>query len=182
MIKKTIRKYYKSVLWLFLGTISHTPNRFIRTYLLKVTQVKIHNTAILYGGFHIRKPSQISIGSGTVIGHGVTLDGRNKIRIGNNVNFSSDVMIWTMQHDYNDTKFKTSGGPVIIEDYAWVSVRAIILPNVTIGEGAVVAAGAIVTKDVLPFTIVGGIPAKKIGVRNENLAYSPSEGGGLPFI
>jgi acetyltransferase-like isoleucine patch superfamily enzyme len=138
--------------------------------------------AIIYGGFHIREPSKISIGKGTIIGHGTTLDGRNGIIIGENVNFSSEVMVWTMQHDYNHPSFPPVGGEVVIHDYAWISVRAIILPNVTIGEGAVVAAGAVVTKDVEPYTVVGGIPAKKIALRNKDLDYTPASGGGLPFV
>ena len=174
------RGVYKSLHWLLLSFISFLPSRKIRNILLKLYGMKI-NDAILYGRFHIRKPSKISIDEGSVIGHGATLDGRNGIKIGKNVNFSSEVMIWTMQHDYNDPCFATSGGSVIIEDYAWISVRAIILPNVTIGKGAVVAAGAVVTKDVDPYTVVGGVPAKKITTRNKNLNYRPAKHS-LPFI
>jgi len=137
--------------------------------------------AIVYGGFNIRKPSKITVGQGSVIGHGVTLDGRNGIVIGKNVNFSSEVMVWTMQHDYNDPLFSAQGGPVIIGDYAWVSARAIILPGVTIGEGAVVAAGSVVTRDVASYAVVGGIPAKKIAERMTGLNYDPSVGA-LPFV
>ena len=105
----------------------------------------------------------ISIDEGSVIGHGVTLDGRKGISIGKNVNFSSEVMVWTLQHDYNSPNFGEDGGPVKIEDYAWISARVIILPNVTIGEGAVVAAGAVVTKDVQENSVMVGIPAKNVG-------------------
>lgn len=181
MIKKMLRTYLNALMWLLLGVVAYIPLRFIRNAILKMLGLKIKK-AILYGTFHIRKPSKISIDEGTVIGHGVTLDGRNGITIGKNVNFSSEVMVWTMQHDYNDPGFGASGGPVIIHDYVWVSARAIILPNVTIGEGVVVAAGAVVTKDVESYTIVGGIPAKKIGERNRSLDYSPTADGGLPFV
>ncbi|MFK1641101.1 DapH/DapD/GlmU-related protein [Bacteroides fragilis] len=71
--------------------------------------------------------------------------------------------------------------PVVIEDRVWIGPNAIILHSVTIGEGAVVAAGAVVTKDVPPFSIVGGIPAKVIGSRNSNLKYE-FDGQYLPFI
>ena len=63
-------------------------------------------------------------------------------------------------------------GLVKIEDYAWICSRAIILPNVTIGKGAVVASGAVVTKNVDAYTVVGGIPAKKIADRNTDLEYT----------
>ena len=180
-MKQIMRKYFNAFMWLSLGLISYIPIRFVRNFFLRILGMKI-NKAIVYGTFHIRTPSKISIDEGTVIGHGVTLDGRNGITIGKNVNFSSEVMIWTMQHDYNDPHFGPVGGPVTIHDYAWISVRAIILPNVTIGEGAVVAAGAVVTKDVEAYTIVGGVPAKKIATRNKLLDYSPASDGGLPFV
>ncbi len=81
------------------------------------------------------------------------------------------VWIWTMEHDPQDPLYRVKGGPVIIEDYVWISCRVVILPGVTIGEGAVVAAGAVVTKDVAPYTIVGGVPAKEIGTRTKDLRY-----------
>jgi acetyltransferase-like isoleucine patch superfamily enzyme len=91
-------------------------------------------------------------------------------------------MIWTMHHDYNDLNFKAIGGPVIVEDYAWICSRAIILPGVTIGEGAVIAAGSVVTKDVAAWTVVGGVPAKKISVRErKNYDYTPNEYW-IPFV
>jgi maltose O-acetyltransferase len=81
------------------------------------------------------------------------------------------VAIWTWQHDYRHPLFHAFGGPVVIGDRAWLSFRTTILPNVTIGEGAVVAAGAVVTCDVPPFAVVGGIPARIIGHRPTDLTY-----------
>ena len=180
-IKRQIRLSFDSLIWLITIFISYIPLRFIRTLILKILGMKI-GKSVIYGRFRIRKPNKISIGNGTVVGHYVSLDGRNKITIGNNVNISSEVMIWTMDHDHNDAKFVAGGGPVIINDYAWISTRAIILPNIEIGKGAVIAAGAVVTKDVSPYEIVGGVPAKTIGTRNKNLNYSPLDSGSLPFI
>jgi len=102
--------------------------------------------------------------------------------IGQNVNISSEVMIWTMQHDYNSHDFRAQGGSVLVEDYAWISARVIILPGVVIGKGAVVAAGAVVTKDVPEYSVVGGVPAKVIGCRNHNLCYIPAKMGVLPLV
>ena len=94
-----------------------------------------------------------------------------KIIIGNCVDIAQEVRIWTLQHDYNSTDYKAVGNDVKIEDYAWIASRCTILPGVRIGKGAVVATGAVVTKDVLDYTVVGGIPARKIGVRNRDLTY-----------
>ena len=80
----------------------------------------------------------------------------------------------THNHHREPADFRSIGGKVIIEDYAWICSRAIILPGVRIGKGAVIASGAVVTKDVAPYTVMGGIPAAKIGERKEqNLKYSP---------
>jgi len=169
-------------MWMFLSFIAYIPSHNIRNFILRTLGMKIAASAVLYSTFEIRKPSKIRIGAGSVVGHGIILDGRNGINIGENVNISSSVMIWTMQHDYNDPLFGAVGGAVTVEDYVWISARAIVLPNVVIGKGAVVAAGAVVTKDVQPYCIVGGVPAKKIGSRIKNLNYCPSDMGSLPFI
>ena len=143
--------------------------------------MKLSMKAVLYGGFKISKANKIEVGAYSVIGHNVILDGRDGIYIGNNVNISSEVMIWTKQHDYNDPNFKIVGGKVIIEDYVWISAKAIILPGVKISKGAVIAAGSVVTKNVESFSIMAGVPAKRVSTRNKNLRYNPADKF-LPFI
>jgi maltose O-acetyltransferase len=76
-----------------------------------------------------------------------------------------------MDHDPQSRDFGGRGRPVIIMKYAYIATKALILPGVTVGEGAVVAAGAVVTRDVAPYTIVGGVPARPIGVRSRDLDY-----------
>lgn len=111
----------------------------------------------------------VSIGRNSLIGRDCTLDARSPLTIGDNVSLSPEVMILAGTHDVNDPKFAPSEvGPwaVSIGDHAWIGSRAMILPGVTVGRGAVVAAGAVVTKDVPPLTIVAGVPAKPIGMRD----------------
>jgi maltose O-acetyltransferase len=115
---------------------------------------------------------KIKIGEDTIIGENVVLDGRDNIDIGNHVDIASEVMIYNSEHDINSSDFKAISAPVTVEDYVFIGPRAIILPGVKIGKGAIVAAGAVVTKDVPPYAIVGGVPAKIIGERkNKNLNY-----------
>ncbi len=103
------------------------------------------------------------------------MDGRGgKLTIGNNVDIAQDTNLWTLEHDVNDDAHKDSGGDIIIEDYAWIASRVTILPNVRIGRGAVVATGAVVTKDIPPMGIAGGVPAKIIGMRKSSLNYTLS--------
>lgn len=162
--------------------VGKLPLRWLRTLVARrLLGLGAHPDSILYRWRDLREPRGIEIGAGSIVGFWATLDGRRGIRIGRNVNLSSEVALWTLQHDTADPEFGVSGGPIVIEDRAWVSFRATVLPGVTIGEGAVVAAGAVVTQDVPPFAVVGGVPARPIGERRRDLGYS-MEGGGGPWL
>ena len=78
---------------------------------------------------------------------------------------AGEVRIYTMEHDIGSDTFAITGGKVTIEDYVYIGTRVTILPEVHIGEGAVIASGSVVTKDVEPWTMVGGVPAKPIKKR-----------------
>jgi maltose O-acetyltransferase len=118
--------------------------------------------SIIYGGCRFFYPWGINIGANSIIGDLAVLDGRQGIYIGNNVNIADEVRIYTFEHDIRSPTFGGTGGPVYINDWAYIGSRVTILPDVTIGEGAVVASGAVVTKDVAPWTMVGGVPARFI--------------------
>jgi acetyltransferase-like isoleucine patch superfamily enzyme len=152
----------------------------MRVRLYQLDGLTIGDNSHIYGRVELRNPSNIKIGANTTVGHDVILDGRGGIVIHENVNLSSDVAIWTLTHDPQSPTFDTWAGPVTIERYAWLGFRSTVLPGVTIGEGAVVAAGAVVTKNVAPFAIVGGVPAVVLGERSRDLRYEL--GGGYHFI
>jgi acetyltransferase-like isoleucine patch superfamily enzyme len=145
---------------------------FYRMFGMKISRfVRIEGACIVLGG-----PQRVTIGEGSVINWGVTLDGRFPLTIGKNVSISIYSVILTLQHDLNAPDFHLAGAPVTIGDRVFIGTRALILPGVTIGEGAVVAAGAVVTKDVEPFTVVGGVPAKPIATRSRDLTYELKDG------
>jgi len=143
----------------------HIPFYAIRKAFFRIAGVKIGNGSTVHMGGKFFKPSGVSIGNDTMVGDRAFLDGRDTLTIGDHVDIASEVMIYNSQHDMNDGEFKAINRPVIIKDYVFVGPRAIILPGVTIGEGAIVAAGAVVTKDVDANTMVGGVPATVIGER-----------------
>ena len=116
-------------------------------------------------GANFFKPSNITIGKDTIIGDHCFLDGRAPLIIGDHVDIASQVLIYNDEHDINSPSFGNSFGKVEIGDYVFIGPRAIILPGVKIGKGAVVAAGAVVTKDIPDFEIWGRMPAKKISDR-----------------
>lgn len=155
-----------------LHLIGHIPSHHFRRFFYRFSGIKIGKGSTIHMYTRFYDPRNIEIGEDTIVGEFAVLDGREKLKIGNHVAIASEVMIYNSEHNINDKNFKAINGKVIIDDYVFIGPRAIILPNVTIGKGAVIAAGAVVTKDVPPFAIVGGVPAKIIGERkNKNLNY-----------
>ena len=121
------------------------------------------------------KPENIFLFERVVINPDCHLDGRGgKLVLNEDVDIGPYTHIWTLQHDPQSPSHEVIGGDVIIEDHVWIASRVTILPGVRIGRGAVVAAGSVVTKDIAPFDIVGGVPAKKLGERVRELSYKIS--------
>lgn len=162
-----------------LKALGYVPSQALRHAGYRASGMRIGPGTVIYHGCEVRAPRAVRIGAHTSIGDHAILDGRGGLTIGDSVNFSTGVWVWTAEHDVNAVDFAYTSAPVVIEDYAWVSCRAVILPGVTVGKGAVVAAGAVVTKSVAPYDIVGGVPAKKIGERSRDLSYHA--GPGYPF-
>ena len=150
-----------------LHCVGYLPFHHVRRFFYRAGGMVIGEGSTIHMGARFYNPAHIEIGNDTIIGERVILDGRDILRIGDHVDFASEVMVYNYQHDVHDPEFKAVGGPVAIEDYVFIGPRAIILPGVTLRKGAVVAAGAVVTKDVEPFEIVGGVPAKVIGERKQ---------------
>ncbi len=165
-------RFFSGLYYLVLSITGHIPSHIIRSSIYRFFGLKLGKNSYIFGKAELRSPSRIIIGQNTIIGHNAILDGRGGLEIGNNVNFSSGVWIWTVEHVANDINFCSVSEKVVVEDYAWISCRSIILPGVKIGYGAVVCAGAVVTKSVDPYTIVAGVPAKKIGEREKDLKYT----------
>jgi len=119
-----------------------------------------------------RSEEKVKIGNNTIINRQCLLDGRGGLDIGANVSLSPEVALITSEHIKDDPLFGVRDRPIVIKNFAWVGTRATILPGVTIGEGAVVAAGSVVSRDVPAYAVVGGVPAKPIGERSRNLEYT----------
>lgn len=113
--------------------------------------------------------SQIQIGNNSGIGPNAQING--KVSIGSNVMMGPDVMMYTRNHVFDRTDIPmnqqgvTTEKPISIGDDVWIGARVIILGGVNIGNGAIIGAGSVVTKNVLPYSIVAGNPAKEIRKR-----------------
>ena len=159
--------------WLMiLRFVGYIPIHFIRKIFYIASGINMPFNSTIHIGANFFKPSNIKIGHDTIIGDHCFLDGRAKLTIGNHVGIASQVLIYNDEHNIHSDNYENSFGPVEIGDYVFIGPRAIILPDIKIGKGAVVAAGAVVTKNIPDFEIWGGIPAQKISDRkNKNPNY-----------
>ena len=157
---------------MLLRWVGYIPCHFIRRFFYRLAGIKIGKGSTIHMFANFFEPDNIEIGEDTIVGWRSFLDGRDKLQIGNHVAMASEVMIYNSQHDIDAVDFQAIEKPVVIKDYVFIGPRAIILPGVTINKGAVIAAGAVVSKDVAPMSVVGGVPAKEIRKRKvEKLSY-----------
>lgn len=186
---KTIRAFLLTIAdgftFAFFKVVGYVPSHVIRKIFYKyVFRMDIGRKAIIYYGLEARSPWNIKIEDGSIVGDKAILDARYGIEIGKNVNISTGAWLWTLQHDINSASFTSRGteGKIIIGDRAWIASRTILLPGCNVAEGCVVASGAVVTRPIFePYSVVGGVPAKKIGDRNKEINYC-FDGKHRPFL
>lgn len=174
-IKERLNELY----WLYYDTrdflaevIGWLPSHHIRKMFYKMMGVKIGRNTSIHRMCRMYYPPGISIGNNSIINRDVLLDGRRGVLIGDNVSISEGVFIFSLEHDPNSISFENRGGMVCIEDYVFIGAKAIVLPGISLGKGAVVGAGAVVTRDVEAFSIVAGVPAREFGKRNQDVCYT----------
>ena len=152
--------------------VGQFPVRSLRAIYLRCWLGDFSAATSVQMGCRFLNGRKVHFGKRNVINFGCLLDGRKfHIRTGDDVSIGPEATILTLGHDPQSPQFADRGGDVIIGNRVWIAYRAIILPGVTIGDGAVVGAGAVVTKNVEPFAIVAGNPARKIGERDRDLKY-----------
>jgi len=156
------------------GCVKYLPmpvGDFFRYSVLKLFMKKIESMRIKDGAT-FWFPEGISIGRHVSINEWVFIDGYGGVEIGDHVRIAHRASVVSENHDFMSLEKpiylqKKKKGKIVIEDDVWIGMGAKILMDVTIGRGAVIGAGAVVTKDVRPYAIVGGVPAIEIGGRLE---------------
>lgn len=140
----------------------------------KIMKFRIEGNSFVFMNCSFDCAENLIIGKHSVINANCRIDTRGEVTVGKNVSISSDVIILTADHDMDTPGMDGRQRKVSIGNNAWIGTRAMIMPGVSIGEGAVVAAGAVVTKSVAPFQVVAGVPAKVIKSRacTEGYTYS----------
>lgn len=160
------------ITFIFNEFITHIPVSLFRKWMMKCIGIKIGEKSRIDMHTIVRRPTHIKIGAHTHINRFCFLDALEDISIGNNVSISYYCKIITGSHNIKSNNFTGEHKPIIIHDYVWIGIGATILKGVSIGYGAVICAGAVVTHSVPEYAIVGGVPVKIIGYRKkENYKY-----------
>ncbi len=162
-------------LYMFNHVFSHVPFWVIRKYYLLLVGAEIGNKSQIDMGTTVWGIKKLHIGNNTHINRGSFLDARGGLTIGNRVSVSHQVSMITLSHNYQSPQFELIKNKIKIDDYVWIGANAMIVGNVHIGEGAVVCAGSVVVKDVAPYSVVAGVPAKFVKERPRGLTYIPLE-------
>ena len=160
-----VKNYFLDFELMLLRWTGHIPFHSCRKCIYRLAGVQIGKESTIHMWANFFQPANIKIGEDTIIGDHAFLNGRALLTIGDHVDIASSVLIYNSEHDIHREDMAAIEQPVVIEDYAFIGPRAIILPGIKIGKGAVIAAAAVVTHDVPAGKIVGGVPAKEIGDR-----------------
>lgn len=161
-----IRNRIRGVVLFFLNHLL-SGNYFwrLKRNLLRATGIQIGKNVKIVGPLHIDVCSHLSIGDNTWLGKNFTVYGNADASVGSNCDIAPDVVLETGAHEIGNAERRAGNGyckTIVIQDGCWIGVRAILLAGVTVNSGSIVAAGAVVNKDVPMNTVVGGIPAKEI--------------------
>lgn len=163
---------WQRILWIAWNVgVRRFPSRHVRRWFYSRLLGETGDAVFLALNVTLMGAGEIRIGARSVVNPDCILDGRGGLSISHDVDIGTHTHVWSLEHDPNDPDHDTRGEPVTIEDHVWIASRVTILPGVTIGRGAVVAAGSTVTKDVPAMAIVAGTPAKPVGERQNPLTY-----------
>ena len=145
--------------WWLARVREHEARRMLQRCRARGANVRLRMPVTIY------HPEQLTLGTRVDIGEYTHIRASGGVTIGDGVLIAAGAVITSREHPSQTPRFGvTVDAPVVIEDEAWIGAGAIVLPGVTIGRGAIVGAGAVVTSSVAPFTIVGGVPARPIGM------------------
>lgn len=138
------------------------------------------------GSYIVAGKAEVEIGTQSYIGHRSLMYGHSGIRVGRDVLIANDVQLICGNHTFTrrDLPIRAqppSGAPIVIEDDVWLGASSIVLGGVTVGHGSVVGAGSVVTRNLPPFSLARGVPAKVVGERGQEDTQVAGTLGGEPF-
>ena len=176
LIEKSVRVALPSRVFIgdrvFIGEYSYIDPKTISTKIVLGNDVYISRLCRLSSGSSEDYIGEVIIEDSVHVGQNCFLDGAGKLKIGKDSMLGPNVIFFTGDHDFRDptVPIRFQGGipkPIIVEEDVWLGANVIVLGGVTIGKGSVIAAGSVVTKDIPPYSIAVGTPAKVVGQRGQ---------------
>lgn len=165
-------KYAYYTVTLFVNMFwNKIPSRHLRKLVYVLLGAKLGKGTYPCRRVEVLLPLGLNLADNVAVGWFAELDARGGITVDHDTNISSHVKMITGSHDIDDPQFTADFKPIKVGHHCWLGTGAIILQGVNIGDGAVVAAGAVVTKDVPSYEIWGGVPARFIRKRTHELSY-----------
>ncbi|KQU07278.1 hypothetical protein ASG56_07050 [Rhodococcus sp. Leaf7] len=159
---------------LYNVVITRIPSRWVRLAWLRGFGASIGRGTSIELNTRVLGLRSLVIGDNCSIGSRCLLDARGQVTIGDDVTIGSHVQMISGQHVVDSDDFGTTYCPIVIDHHVWIANRCMIVVGVRIGAGAVVGAATLVRDDVGSMSIVAGVPARPIGVRNSTLDYHPA--------
>lgn len=162
------------VLWFFLGLpvlrCAWLPSSAVRRVLLRAFGARIGAGVICKPGMRVKFPWRLAVGDYSWIGEDCWIDNLADVTIGRNCCLSQATYLCTGNHDWSDERFSLVVRGICVDDGAWIGARATVLPGVTIGAGAIAAAGSVVTRSIPPLEVHAGNPARMTSRREMRVA------------
>jgi putative colanic acid biosynthesis acetyltransferase WcaF len=143
-----------------------------RRFLLRIFGAKLGRGTYVYPSVQVWAPWNLVMDDHSCLSHFVDCYCVDKIKIGRYATVSQYSFLCTASHDYSAVDMRLVTAPIVVSDWAWITADVFVGPGVTVGEGAVVAARSTVTKDVRPWTVVAGAPAKLINLRDRQAFFT----------
>ena len=171
-MSRPIKRIYYAVVLIGNVVVNKIPSRHCRKWFYQIMGARIGKNTFPCRRVEVLFPKGLKLADHVAVGWFAELDARGGITVEHDTNISSHVKMITGSHDIDDPDYTADFKPIHIGHHCWIGTGAIVLQNVRIGDGAVVAAGAVVTKDVPAYTVVGGIPARVIRERRQDLNYT----------
>lgn len=168
---KLIKMVYYAITLFGNVVINKLPSRHLRKWFYQLMGAQIGKNTFPCRRVEVLLPRGLKLADDVAVGWFAELDARGGITVDHDTNISSHVKMITGSHDIDDPDFTADFKPIHVGHHCWIGTGATILQGVNIGDGAVVAAGAVVTKNVPAYEVWGGVPARKIASRTVNLNY-----------
>jgi len=171
-LSNRLRRAIWGVACTILFRFSPRPFHAWRAFLLRAFGATLGNDVHIYPKATIWAPWKLTCADGATIADEAIIYNPERITLGSHAIVSQQAYLCGATHDYEDQNFPLVAFPISIGDYAWICARASVQPGISVGDGAVLALGAVATQNLQPWTVYGGVPARKIKVRTKYAGFS----------